>query len=56
MRWMKWSVRAKSGTSLEREIRRRSDITLLDISLYSHLRSCRFAIEHGEIKRGRARK
>lgn len=28
IRWMKWMVRAKSGTSLERAIRRRIGITL----------------------------
>lgn len=28
MRWMKWMVRAKSGTSLDRETRRRMGITL----------------------------
>jgi hypothetical protein len=27
-RWMKWRVRAKSGTSFEREIKRRREITL----------------------------
>jgi hypothetical protein len=38
MRWMKWRVSAKSGMSLEREIRRRRVITLSSkyhISAYS---------------------
>jgi len=30
IRWMKWIVRAKSGTSLERETKRRMKMTLLE--------------------------
>lgn len=32
MRWTKWRVRAKSGTSFEREIRTRRYKTLVEVS------------------------
>lgn len=43
-RWMKWIVSAKSGTSLEREIKKRIDITLPSLVSYRIFTWMRYGI------------
>jgi len=52
MKWMKWSVRAKSGTSLLRDIKKRIAITLKTMLAYFNVRQPR--VEKGLGERGRA--
>ena len=50
MRWIKWSVRAKSGMSLEREMKKSNDMTLQQISnqFPIHKQPLRFQLKGGK--------